>query len=482
MQDDPEVINKIVKETPGAITDEKFVIDEIDRFIRSDERKLMITGEEYYEGQHDILKAERTVIGKDGELEVVDNLPNNRIVDNQYYIHVNKKKNYLFSRPIQFSSQNELYNKHLPLIFGSKFQRTINNIAQDTLNCGIGWMYVNYNKVGELQMKRLKPYRVIPIWSDFEHDELDGVIYFYPYELNGEEVMKVECYDESGIYRFIRDGNKLIPDDVPFENHFEYRNKGYNWQKLPLIPFKYNEGEIPLIQRIKSLQDGINSIISNFKNNMEEDARNTILVLVNYDGQNLGEFRKNLSTYGAVKVRNDATTGGGDVKTLSVEVNAANYESILKIFKNALIENAKSYDAKDDRLGNAPNQMNIQTMYSDIDLDADDMETEFKASFEDLLFFVDHYLNHKGLGNYSTEEVQITFSRNTTINESEKIADARNSVGIISDQTIIENHPWVDDAEAEMERIEKEKPDDLDYGNAFARQQVGDEDEQVLDG
>ena len=35
------------------------------------------------------------------------------------------------------------------------------------------------------------------------------------------------------------------------------------------------------------------------------------------------------------------------------------------------------YDAKDDRLSGNPNQMNIQSMYSDIDLDANDMETEF---------------------------------------------------------------------------------------------------------
>ena len=37
---------------------------------------------------------------------------------------------------------------------------------------------------------------------------------------------------------------------------------------------------------------------------MLEDARNTIIILMNYDGENLGDFRKNLSTYGAVKVRN----------------------------------------------------------------------------------------------------------------------------------------------------------------------------------
>ena len=70
-----------------------------------------------------------------------------------------------------------------------------------------------------------------------------------------------------------------------------------------MIPFKYNKQEIPLLNRVKELQDAINTMISDFENNMQEDARNTILILKNYDGQDLGEFRRNLAAYGAVKVR-----------------------------------------------------------------------------------------------------------------------------------------------------------------------------------
>ena len=70
---------------------------------------------------------------------------------------------------------------------------------------------------------------------------------------------------------------------------------------------------------------------------------------------------------------------------MQVEVNADNYKVIIEIFKKAIIENAMGYDAKDDRLAGNPNQMNIQSMYSDIDLDANGMETEYQAAFEELL-------------------------------------------------------------------------------------------------
>ena len=149
----------------------------------------------------------------------------------------------------------------------------------------------------------------------------------------------------------------------------------YNWQRVPLIAFKRNAHETPLISCCKSLQDGINLMVSTFENNMCEDARNTILIIVNYDGQDMGSFRKNLSQYGAVKVRNDGSGAGGDVRALTVEVNAENYRAILEIFKTALIENCKTYDTKDARLTGDANQMHIQTIYQDIELDAQDMET-----------------------------------------------------------------------------------------------------------
>ena len=70
-----------------------------------------------------------------------------------------------------------------------------------------------------------------------------------------------------------------------------------------------------------------------------------------------------ISPYGAVKVRYDGETKGG-VETLEVAVNAENYKSILELFKEALIENAMGYDAKDDRLSGNPNQMSVPGLYS----------------------------------------------------------------------------------------------------------------------
>lgn len=463
----------------NRITDEQYIVNEINTFKFSQRRKGMIDGEKYYIGKHDILSRKRTVIGENGKLEEVQNLPNNKVVDNQYKKMVDQKNNYLLGQPFTIQCENEQYVKHLKQIFNMRFKRLLKAVGEDSLNCGIGWLFVYYNEHGEITFKRIKPFEIIPLWKDAEHTVLDGAIRLYEvivYEGRQEKVVqKVEVYDDNGITFFeLSDGGSLEPVEPYFQNYFTITDEdgtetGYNWTKIPLIPWKYNNKEIPLIRMVKSLQDGLNIILSNFQNNMEEDTRNTILVLKNYDGQNLGEFRKNLAALGAVKVRTvDGADGGVD--KLTIEVNAENYKAIIEIFKKAIIENAMGYDAKDDRLAGNPNQMNIQSMYSDIDLDANGMETEYQAAFEELLWFIRCHLFNMDMGDFEGEEVEIIFNRDIMISESEVIENCQKSAGILSDETIIANHPWVDDPAAELERVEKQKQENMEeYSGAFQK-------------
>ena len=432
----------------------------------------MINGERYFEGKHDILSRQRTVIGKNGDLEIVKNLPNNRIVDNQYKKMVVQKTNYLLGQPFTIQCKNEQYTKLLKQFLNKKFMRTLKAVGEDSLNCGIGWLFPMYDEYGQFTFKRFAPLEIIPLWKDVEHTVLESFIRIYEvvtYVGNEEKIIeKVEVYDEVGVSYFeLTDSGSLKPDGEQHVPYFSIEDQGFNWTRIPLIPFKYNNKEIPLINMVKSLQDGLNLIESNFQNQMEEDARNTILVLVNYDGENLGEFRKNLATYGAVKVRT-VDGAGGDVRTLQVEVNADNYKAIIELFKKAIIENAMGYDAKDDRMSGNPNQMNIQSMYSDIDLDMNGMELEYQAALEELLWFINMHLYNTGVGDYENEEVEIIFNRDMMLNEGEAIDNVAKSVGIISDETLIANHPWVTNVDNELERIQAQKDKEQEqYGLAF---------------
>lgn len=446
-------------------------------FVNSKKRYDMLAGERYYRGIHDILFTKREAIGQGGIPEEVHNIPNNKRIDNQYEKLVDQKTNYLLGRPITFKTENKMYQDHLNDIFDIEFNDIIKSIGECSFNCGIAYIFPHYNDIGEFKFKKLESTEIYPIWKDDAHTELQFAIRIYTaQEWTGsrlEDIQKVEVYGVNGIDKY-----KYSWGSLKYEGHTNYftlNGQEFNWNKIPIIPFKYNMLEKPLINRVKTLQDGLNKAISNFENGLDESPRNSILVIKNYDGEDLGEFRKNLSTFGVVKVSNE-----GGVEVLTIEVNPENYKSILKIFKDAIIENARGFNAKDDRLGNNPNEMNIQSMYSDIDLDANGMETLFQRSLKRLLWFVNSHLFNTGQGNFEDEKVDIIFNKDILINETQTIDNIVKSVGLLSQETLVLMHPWVTDVEAELAKIKAEKEEKLVqvYEDAFMNKNKSDVNEE----
>lgn len=471
------IMNKIKKflggfEVPENYGRLQFFEKEIARWKASPARKLMLIGERYYEGYQDVLERKRTVIGEGGQLVTVENLPNNRILDNQFAKMVDQKVNYLLSKPLTFETGNDAFDKALKDKFNRTFLNTLKNGGVDALCGGVSWLYVYYNEQGKLAFQRFKPYEILPFWKDAEHTQLDCAVRLYPVEVwEGNHlkiIEKVEIFTTDGIERYALMSGRLIEDVENPSGYYAYiGEKGYNWEQIPLIAFKYNAREIPLIHKVKGLQDALNDLLSDFMNNMQENNMNTVLVVKNYDGQNSSELRRNLATTRTINVRTIDGADGG-VETLNIEVNAQNYELVLKCIKKSIIENAKGYDAKDDRMGGNANMMNLRSMYSDIDLDADGMESEYQASFEKLLEFVRLGLVNEGKGDFKDVDVKVTFNRDIVINETEVI-DNLVKLGVqLPNELLVSQVPFVDDVQGVMDMLKKEKEESMDvYGDAF---------------
>lgn len=467
----------------SSMTFKEFLEVEIDRWKHSHKRKTMIDGERYYNGDHDILQRKREVIVEGGARMEDTNLPNNKLIDNQFAKMVDQKTNYLLSKPITYESEDSKYDELLAGIFNAKFQRVLRNGGVDAFCGGGSWLYVYIDDKGKLQFQRFAPYEVLPFWKDSEHDELDCAVRVYQVEAYEGKILKtiekVEVFKVDGIERYILESGKLIADvDNPSENYIKAGENEYNWERIPLVFFRTNAQEIPLIKKVKGLQDALNTMLSDLPNAMEENAGGqSILVIKNYDGTDLGEFRRNLATFKAVKVRTQDGADGG-LESLQVEVNAANYESVLKLLKKAIIENAMGYDAKDDRMGSNANQMNIKSMYSDIDLAAAEMEIEYQSSFVQLLELVNAYLSATGKGDYSGKPVSITFNKDIIVNEAEVI-NALVSLGVkVSNETLLGQLPFINNVQKELDRVKEENEANVAMYGGFGQPTNGEGEEE----
>lgn len=466
-----EIFNIIESGAKSAMTLEQIIKQEIDDWQLSKEREWMEIGLDYYKGDSDILDRTRQVIGEDGELVDAENIANNKLVHSFVRKLVDQKIGYLLSKPLSIQTKNNTYGELLHDFFDKSFLRLLKNLGKESINKGRAWLYVYYDETGKLSFKIIPSEEIIPLWRDAAHTVLGAIIRVYDIEayLGTEKkiITKVEFWDTDGIRRYELYEGKLIPDveQGEFSGHFTVIKNGQeqqmNWERIPFICFKYNDEEIPMVKFVKSLVDDYDKHKSDNANNLE-DLPNSVYVIKNYDGTNLGEFRKNMSVYRAVKV-----TDEGGVDTLNLEIDTEAFKTHMGMNRKDIYEFGRGIDTQSDKFGNSPSGIALKFLYADLDMDANILETEYQASLEQLLWFIDQHLANSGFGDFSNESVDFIFNRDVVINETDTITNAKNSIGIISDETIVANHPWVTDTQEELERIKKQRQKDQERFNDY---------------
>lgn len=469
----------------SPMSNKEIAIKEMKRFKLSDEYEWMKFGDAYYRNKTRILNHIRRAIGENGVLQEVKNLANNKLVHGFTRKLVDQKVGYLLGKPMSIQTDGpDDYKEVLQGVFGKEFNRQIKNLGKNAINCGIAWLHPYYNEDGEFKFEVMPSTEIIPIWADNAHTKLDAIIRFYVQEryeaLVRKEITIIELWTTNGVMRFTLDRNDVFTRvyDDPWQPHFflvekpkapvepvvrseEDDNQAEEeaqpkeipmyWERVPFIPFKYNDEELPLVASIKSLVDDYDSRISDNSNNLE-DQPESILILKGSGGTKLDEARRNLKMFRMAEVPTD-----GGLESLSIDIDTTALADHVSRLRNDIFEFGRGVDNRSDKFGSNLSGVALKSLYQDLDLDANIIETEFKASLEETLWFVDKHLYNTTKKEYDEYEVDFIFNRDILINESEVIEDVNKSAGLLSEETRIANHPWVIDVQEEQERKKKEE-------------------------
>nr|WP_211326474.1 phage portal protein [Paenibacillus flagellatus] len=475
-----EIVKIIQDGAASAMTLEQIIQNEISRWQSSEEYRLMTESDQYYRNKTAILKRERTVIDKTGRRVRATNLADIRLVNGFYRKLVDQKVGYLLAKRMSVQTDNKQYLELLSGYFGQAMQQLMQSVGREAIKKGIAWLHVYYDDEGRLSFKRMRSQEIIPFWRDEAHTELDAVIRVYKVEayegVNRSDVTKVEWWDQNGIRRYVLDG-RLIPDvDAGEESSHlllvenDGTEKPFNWKRVPFIPVKYNEEEQSLLDLIKTLVDDYDARKSDNANNLE-DLPNSIYVVKDYGGTTAEEFRENINRYRVV-----FTEGEGGVTTVSLEINTEAYTAHQAQNRKDIYEFGRGVDTQSERIGSSPSGIALKFLYADLDMDANTIETEFQVSLEKLRWFIDVHIANATGTDYSAEKVDFIFNRDIPINETDTINNIKSSSGIISNETLVANHPFVTDVQAELERLKKEREADPDpYATPGSADSEGDE-------
>ncbi len=442
----------------------------IDEFERSEERQLMIKGENYYKVKNDILN--RKMYRYENERPVEDETKaNHKLAHGFMHEFVEDKVNYLLSKPLTMECKDETYLKAVQDTLGKRYQHRLVQLGTECSNKGIAWAYEYIDANGDKKIMRIPSEQCIPLWVDNDHEELQAMIRYYQIEsYEGKEkkyVTKIEYHTPDGVeyYEKTKDGEVILdaekyldaPDDgsnlLP---HFTINNDPGSWERVPFVPWKNNDFELPDLQFIKTIIDDYDLTRSDVSN-LLTDIKDIIFALRGYGGESLSEFMRELAYYKAVKLDADENAGVDKIEhTINIDAAEKHFQQLLK----DIYRFGQAVDKGQDDIGNSPSGIALKFLYSGLDLKCNALEDNFKWSFEQQLYFVNKYLEITRKGTPSDKEISIIFNRDIAINESQAITDCQNSMGVISQQTIIENHPWTKDYETEKVRLDEEAMSD----------------------
>ena len=423
--------------------------------------------ERYYRNENDILLYTRK---KFDETENPLRNADNRISSNFHGLLVNQKASYMFTAPPLFDVGNNTANKRITDVLGDTYSKVCKDLCINASNCGIAWLHYWINAEGQFQYNVVDSKQIVPIWSSdlnqsllgllrvyTEVDENDGEVYdVYEYwtdkECHAYRKKSVETI-EAGLRPHAMFSSFLVDTNIT-ELRNEYQ---HGFERVPFIAFRNNNILTSDLDNIKPLIDVYDKVFSGFVNDLE-DIQEIIFILTNYEGENLGEFLTQLKKYKTIKVEDNGGSDKSGLDTLSIDIPVEARKELLTTTRKSIFEQGQGVDPQQQDFGNASG-VALKFLYSLLELKAGLTETEFKLGFGE---FIRAVCNHH---NIECKSVIQTWTRTAVTNDTDLAAICTSSVGVISNKTILKNHPFVEDADAEEKQIKKEnqEQDNADY-------------------
>lgn len=418
-----EVINKLLNGHANFIKNATTA-----REYYLNDNRIKLTGAASYNNKTD----------KRSPLKVADN----RISHNWHELLVRQKVGYLFTYPPAIDIGEASANEKINEILGGKFARVLKNAAVDASNCGTAWVHIWKDKNGDTCYTNVDPVQIIPIYTDNLENELIAVLRAYRYcDENGNFKNRCEYWTDKEV-RFYEETTDCVYAPFFYPQCGEVMR--HDIGMVPFISFFNNETKTDDLHMYKDLIDAYDKVYSGFENDID-DVQEVIFVLKNYAGQDKSEFIDDLKSSKLVKVDDD---GGLDV--IRAEIPCEARQVFLDRTRKQIFTSGMGVDPDNEKIGNASG-VALKHLYSLLELKCGALETEFRCSIETLVKTICR------LNNIPCKTVTQTWSRNAVQNDLENAQIASMSKDVVSDKTIVKNHPWTENAETEIEELEKQQ-------------------------
>ena len=320
-------------------------------------------------------------------------------------------------------------------------------LAKDMSIFGLGVELQYVDSDGMIRFRRIDPREVVLVYDDtLEEDLLYGIRYYPTLDILTDKVtMNIEVYSTSFVRKYTASeqlGEMVFVDEQP---HY--------FGMCPISVFYNNEDELGDFESVITLIDAYDSLEADSLNDFEYfvDAY-LCLTGLNADAEDIAEMKAN---------RVILLDPDSDAKWLTKSTSDTNVEDMKIRLDSDIHKFAKVPDMSDEAFAGNASGVAIKYKTMPMENSVAIKERKFKKALQRRIELIFNILSLKG-NVFDWREIEIIFTRNLPTNDTEIAQVVSTLDGIVSDETLLAQIPFVTDVQSELERLGEQKQANID--------------------
>lgn len=392
----------------------------------------------YYKGNQEITRKVATDIGK----------PCNRIVSNYCYNITQNYQGYIVGIPVSYSSEKDFSNIQEILNYND-VKNEDSELLRNALIFGRSFEINYIDEDGKQRFKVLDTRECIPVYDTTLNNDLLYIIRYYLVDNVEDSLDKyfVEVYGKQ-ITRTYESSNR-------FSSFSLLEEKIHHYNQVPITVFSLNKEEESIFDKIITLQDAYNKLLSSEVDDFEAFC-DAYLVLKGCIAEE--EDIQTMKQNRVLVMENDASA-----EYLTKSVSDTQIENMLKNINDTIHKIANSPDFNDEKL---LAQSGIAMRYKLVGFEnvASSIVANMTKALQRRIELICEILTLTG-GEEMWRDVNITFTRNLPVNTLEAVQIVNQLRGLVSDETLLSQIPFIRNATEELEKLKEQKEENMSMYN-----------------
>ena len=389
--------------------------------------------ENYYQGRTDILQRQMADITK----------PNNKIVNPFANYITDMFVGYFMGEPVAYKSNDKEALEELQLIFNYNDEQDENaELAHNASIYGVAYEMCYVDADGMVRFRQINPKEVICVYDNtVENDLLYAIRYYQDTDILTDKVsIVVEVYSRNDIKTYKCSellGDFVLIDEEP---HF--------FGLVPFAEYKNNSDEIGDFELVISLIDAYDKLISDSLNDFEYFCDAYLgLYGMTADEEDIRMMKEN---------RVILMDEGAKAEWITKNVNDTQMENLKTRLEKDIHKFSKCPNLSDENF--VGNSSGVAMAYKNMGTEniTSVKERKFKKGLQRRIELI-AAINALKSSSFDWRAIEIVFTRNLPVNVAEIVDIANKLKGVVSNETIISQLPFVEDVQLELEKLANEK-------------------------